>query len=114
MHVAHHLHVAHNVYFTLSDSSHEAIAKMVAACHKYLSHHNGIVYYSAGTLVAELQRPVNVRDFHVGLHIVFADKAAHDKYQEHADHKTFIEENKANWKQVRVFDSYVEEIPNLK
>ena len=45
--------------------------------------------------------------FDVALHVVFADKAAHDAYQTVEDHLKFIEENKANWKQVRVFDSYV-------
>lgn len=99
--------LAHNVYFTLNDPTPAAIANLVAACHKYLSHQDGIEYYAAGTLVEELQRPVNVRDFHVGLHLVFRDKAAHDAYQSHADHLKFIEENKATWKQVRVFDSYV-------
>ena len=34
----------------------------------------------------------------------FADKAAHDAYQDHPRHKQFIAENQANWKTVRVFD----------
>ena len=60
----------------------------------------------AATLVGELNRPVNDRDFHVGLLVVFENKAAHDKYQAHERHLKFIEENKPNWKKVRVFDSY--------
>jgi hypothetical protein len=51
---------------------------------------------------------VNDRDFHVALHVVFTDKAAHDVYQTAADHVTFIEGQKDNWKEVRVFDSYVD------
>jgi hypothetical protein len=47
----------------------------------------------------------------VALHIIFKDKAAHDRYQDHPRHKQFIEENQANWKKVRVFDSYVEASP---
>ena len=39
--------------------------------------------------------------------ITFKDKAAHDKYQDADKHKQFIEENKDNWKKVRVFDSLV-------
>jgi hypothetical protein len=99
--------VAHNVYFTLNDGSPEAVQKMVAACHKYLAGHEGTVFYAAGPLAADFDRPVNDRDWHVGLHVVFKDKAAHDKYQGHERHLKFIEENKASWKQVRVFDSYV-------
>jgi quinol monooxygenase YgiN len=98
--------LVHNVYFTLKDPSPEAQQKLVAACHKYLSSHPGTVYYAAGTLVEELKREVNDRDFHVGLHLVFKDKAAHDKYQDAPQHLKFIEENKATWKKVRVFDSY--------
>jgi hypothetical protein len=101
--------IAHNVYFSLKDNTPEAKKKLVEACKKYLSKHPGTVFFAAGTLAEELNRPVNDRDFDVGLHIVFKDQAAHDKYQEHALHLQFIEENKANWKKVRVFDSAVEQ-----
>jgi hypothetical protein len=100
--------LAHDVYFTLNDASAEARARLVAACKKYLSGHEGTVHFSAGTLAAELQRPVNDRDFDVALHVHFKDRAAHDKYQEHPRHKQFIEEEQKNWKKVRVFDSLVE------
>jgi hypothetical protein len=100
--------LAHDVYFKLNDGSPEARAKLVAACRKYLTGHEGTVYFSAGTLAAEMDRPVNDRDFDVALHVHFKDKAAHDKYQEHPRHKQFIEEQQSNWKKVRVFDSWVE------
>ena len=51
---------------------------------------------------------MNDRDFDVALHVVFDSKASHDKYQEAPRHKQFIEEQQKNWKQVRVFDSWVE------
>ena len=44
-------------------------------------------------------------------HLVFVNKAAHDKYQEHPRHLKFIEENKENWEKVRVFDSYLSPAP---
>ena len=100
--------LAHNVYFSLNDSSPAAIDKMVAACHKYLKDHPGVVFYAAGKLASELQRPVNDLNFDVALHVVFKDMAAHDAYQVAPAHKTFIEENKPVWKQVRVFDSHVD------
>ncbi|MCA9162708.1 MAG: Dabb family protein [Planctomycetales bacterium] len=95
------------VFFQLNDDSDAAKQKLVAACDKYLSDHEGTVYYSAGVLAEDLDREVNVRDFHVALHLVFENKAAHDKYQTHPRHLKFIEENKADWKGVRVFDSYI-------
>jgi hypothetical protein len=101
-------HLAHNVFFTLKDPSPARIDALVAACHKYLKRHPGVVYFAAGTLVPELDRPVNDRAFHVGLHVVFDSKASHDLYQGAPDHLTFIEEQKPQWAQVRVFDSYVE------
>jgi hypothetical protein len=100
--------LAHNVYFTLKDNSELARQKLLAACKKYLVTHPGIVFFAAGTLAADLNRPVNVRDFDVGLHIVFATKEDHDRYQSAPAHIRFVEENKEDWKQVRVFDSVVE------
>ena len=100
--------IVHDVYFSLKDNSPEAKTKLVAACKKYLTGHPGEVSFSAGTLAAGLDRPVNDRDFDVALHIVFKDRAAHDQYQDAPRHKQFIDENKDNWKKVRVFDSEVE------
>jgi hypothetical protein len=100
--------LAHDVYFALNDGSAEARAKLVAACKKYLTGHEGTVSFAVGTVAKELDRPVNDRDFDVSLHVYFKDKAAHDKYQEAPRHKQFIEEQQGNWKKVRVFDSWVE------
>ena len=99
--------IVHNVYFTLFDSSAGARTKLVEACHKYLADHPGVVYFSAGLLCDALARPVNDREFDVGLHVVFWTLADHDAYQQHPQHLQFIKENKATWKKVRVFDSEV-------
>jgi hypothetical protein len=99
--------IAHNVYFSLKEDSPKAREKLIAACKKYLSKHEGEVFFAVGTLVEDLKRPVNDRDFDVSLHLVFRDRKAHDQYQEAERHKQFIEENKENWKKVRVFDSVV-------
>jgi hypothetical protein len=96
------------VYFTLNQSTPEAKKKMVEACKKYLAKHPGEVFFAAGTRVEDLKREVNDQDFDVALHIVFQDRASHDKYQDAPRHKQFIEENQAGWKKVRVFDSLVE------
>ncbi len=100
--------LAHHVYFTLKDNSAAAQASLVAACKKYLAGHAGVVFFAAGTLAAELARPVNDRNFDVALAVVFTDKAAHDAYQESERHAAFIAESKDNWQTVRVFDADVE------
>ena len=95
----------HNVYFTLHHDSPEARAKLVAECNKYLPKIPGITFFGTGTLVEDLSRPVNDKNFHVGLHVIFKDRAAHDAYQVDERHQQFIAANKDAWKQVRVFDS---------
>jgi len=99
--------LAHNVYFTLNDASDAAEQALVDSCKKYLKDHPGVVFFACGTLQPELQRPVNDRAFDVALHVVFDSLASHDLYQDAPLHQKFIEENKPNWKQVRVFDSAV-------
>lgn len=97
--------IAHMVYFELSDASEPKIQEMLAACQKYLDKHPGLEFFGVATVNQELCREVNDRDFHVSLHTVFKDRAAHDAYQIDPRHLEFIANNKANWKKVRVFDS---------
>jgi hypothetical protein len=99
--------IGHMVYFKLKDRSADAKAKLVAACDKYLEEHDGVVFYAAGVIGEGFKREVNDRDWDVGLHIVFKNKAAHDKYADHPEHLKFIEENKSTWDKVRVFDSEI-------
>ena len=96
----------HDVYFTLRDGSVANIARLVAACHELLRGHPGELFFAAGPLAAEFDRPVNVRDFHDGLHVAFESKQAHDDYQISPRHQRFIAEHKESWAQVRVFDTY--------
>jgi len=100
--------LGHMVFFKLKESTPETRKKLVAACHKYLSGHEGTLYFSVGILADDLNREVNDRDFDVALHLVFKNKAAHDKYQVHPRHLQFIEENRELWSKVRVFDSYIQ------
>ena len=100
--------LSHDVYFTLKDSSPEAKKKLVQACKKYLSGHEGEVFFATGVRAESFKREVNDVDYDVSLQIVFKNQASHDKYQDAKRHIQFIDENKANWKKVRVFDSWVE------
>ena len=99
--------LAHMVYFTLLDPSEENKQRMLAACHKYLTGHPGVVFYGAGTCATCYDRPVNDRGFDIALQVVFDSRASHDAYQTAPRHLQFIEENKPLWKQVRVFDADV-------
>jgi hypothetical protein len=103
--------LAHMVYFKLKDNSGAARAKLVAACKLLLTGHEGTVFFATGNLAGDLRREVNDQNFDVSLHIVFANKAGHDKYQDHPRHLKFVEENKPNWEKVRVFDSYLSPAP---
>jgi hypothetical protein len=99
--------IGHMVYFKLKNASPQEKAKLVAACEKYRAKHEGVTFFAAGVLAESFTRDVNDRDWDVALHLVFVNKAAHDKYQDHPDHVKFIEENKAGWAKVRVFDSEI-------
>ena len=97
--------IAHMVYFTLVDNSPAKVAELLEECRKYLNDHPGLDYFAVGTLNRELARPVNDHGYDVSLHTVFRDREAHDAYQVAPRHVEFINNNKANWKTVRVFDS---------
>lgn len=103
--------LAHHVYFQLIEASEEAIESLMRDCERYLAPHRGIVFFGVGALAEDLDRPVNDRDWHVALHIVFASQALHDEYQETAEHKAFIAANNENWSRVRVFDSIIRTSP---
>jgi len=102
---------AHDVYFTLKKSTPETRQALVDACQKYLNGHQGTVLFAAGTRAREMKRDVNDTDFDVSLHIHFEDEAGHAAYQENPRHQEFIAEMNANWKTVRVFDSWVTTVP---
>ena len=98
--------LAHIVFFSLYDPTPANRQKLDKTKKKYLSNHPGTVFFAAGT-VADFDRPVNDRDFDVGLHLDIKDNASHDAYQTAPLHEQFIAENKAAWKKDRVFDSNV-------
>jgi Stress responsive A/B Barrel Domain len=99
--------LAHMVFFTLKDHSKASREQFVASCQKHLTGHKGTASFSVGVIAEGVEEPVSVRDFDVALHVVFQNKAARDLYLEHARHKQFVEENKASFAKVRVFDSYL-------
>ncbi len=99
--------LSHTVFFTLTDSSDTACQNLIDAANKYLKPHDGIAYFGVGKLATEYDRPVNDRDFHIALNVVFETKEAHDVYQVSEMHLEFIAQQKSNWASVRVFDAHV-------
>ena len=95
------------MFFKLKDNSEAAVEHLLAECRKYLDDHDGLVGFSIGTRDQELDREVN-QDFDVSLHCIFQDRPAHDVYQTAPRHLEFIESNKDNWAEVRVFDSTIQ------
>jgi hypothetical protein len=97
--------LTHCVFFTLKDNTRENCQALVDDCLTYLNRPEGVVQLHAGIRDAGLDREVNDTDFDVSLIVVFADRQAHDVYQDHPQHTAFIERNKHTWQHVRVFDA---------
>lgn len=97
--------LAHHVFFTLADDSEASVNRLLAACEQYLTDHDGVLDFAVGRRDTTLNRPVNNTDYHVSLHIVFRDRAAHDVYQTAPRHLEFIAQEKETWKSVAIFDS---------
>ncbi len=99
--------LTHCVFFALQDNTPENCQALVDECHTYLNRPGGVVSMHVGIRDAGLDREVNDADFDVSLVIVFESRDAHDVYQDHPEHLTFIERNKQTWRSVRVFDAIV-------
>jgi hypothetical protein len=99
--------IGHIVFFKLKDGSADSRKKLVEACDKYLSGHDGTIYYSAGVIGESFKRDVNDRDWDVALHLIFKDKASLDKYHAHKRHDAFVDYLKPVVDKVRVFDSEI-------
>jgi hypothetical protein len=99
--------LSHCVFFKLRDSSPAKVDQLIGACNKYLSDHPGVVYYAAGKREPSLAREVNDKEHEVALIVVFDSMANHDAYQVAPLHLKFIEEQRANWQSVRVFDATI-------
>ena len=99
--------LSHCVFFALKNNTPENCRALVDECNTYLNRPEGVVFMHAGVRDADLDREVNDTDFDVSLVIVFESRQAHDVYQDHPEHLTFIERNKQTWRSVRVFDALV-------
>jgi hypothetical protein len=95
----------HDVYVTLREDTPEARAALAAACRR-LEAIAGVLELAFAERGEEFARPVNDQDFDVCLHVVFADRAAHDRYQESPEHQDLLAEWAPRFESLRVFDSW--------
>lgn len=95
--------IVHNVYFWLKDEvATDEITGFIEEL-KGLKSIDGIVDLQVGN-PAEISREVVDDSYTVGLMVLFKDMASHDNYQINPTHKKFIENNKAKWNKVQIYD----------
>jgi hypothetical protein len=96
----------HSIYFSLVDKSAENIEKFTAICVKYLSAHPGIQQFSTGGLT-DIKRDVSVRNFDVGVDIIYESKQAYDNYLASPEHAAFFPATNGMINGTYIFDSYL-------
>ena len=95
----------HAVYFYPRQNATpvDAVA-LAAACRKWLAPIPGVTFFDVG-FPAMTPRDVVDNSYAVALLVGYESVAAHDIYQDHPDHLSFIAENSHLWSKVTVFDS---------
>lgn len=95
----------HLVYFYLPENACPESARQLAeAARKYLTHIPDVLRLEIG-FPANTPRDVVDNTYGVALLVEFADREAHDRYQDHPDHLRFIQECRPLWATVRVYDT---------
>lgn len=94
----------HSLYFSLVDKSAGNIDKFTDICKKYLSKHPGIQQFTTGGLT-DIKRDVSVRNFDVGVNIIYESKKAYDDYLHSPGHDAFFPATKGMIDHTYIFDS---------
>ena len=97
--------LAHAVFFDLADDG--QAAALVADCHRRLSTIPGVLLLEAGTRAPEFSGLRNNGRFDVALWVLFEDRAAHDTYQVHPEHRALVEEWTPRLAGVEVYDAWL-------
>jgi hypothetical protein len=95
----------HSIYFSLVDKSPDNIAKFTDICVKYLAPHCGIQLFVTGGLT-DIKRDVSVRNFDVGVDIVYESKQAYNDYLKSELHDEFFPATEGMIDGTYIFDSY--------
>ena len=97
--------LAHAVFFDLVDDG--QAGALVSDCHRRLSTIPGVLLLEAGTRAPEFSGPRNDNRFDVALWVLFEDRAAHDAYQVHPEHRALVEEWTPRLAGVEVCDAWL-------
>lgn len=94
----------HTVYFWLNEEAPaSAREQLIRDCRTLLPQVPTVREAWAGP-AAQTPREVVDNSYACGLTLIFANREAHDVYQDHPLHHEFIERNRAHWKRVQVYD----------
>lgn len=96
----------HSIYFSLNDKSAESIAKFTDICRQYLAPHPGIQLFTTGSLT-DINRDVSVRNFDVGVDIVYESQEAYDAYLGSKLHDEFFPATAGLIANTYIFDAYL-------
>jgi hypothetical protein len=94
---------SHVVIFWTDPAKPNAPDEVIAGAKKYLSSIPGVVNFHVGKMVSS-HRDVVDQSYQVGLNIQFETKKAQDAYQDHPMHLEFVDQCKALWTKVVVYD----------
>jgi hypothetical protein len=95
---------SHVVIFWTKPEAPNGTETLIEGMNRYLKPIPGIEHFHAGRMVSS-PRPVVDQSYQAALNVVFANKAAHDAYQVHPSHATFVEKIlKPNVAKVLVYD----------
>lgn len=94
----------HNVYFWLKDDQDAASRAEFEEGLVWLANDTAVESGYFGKPADTPQRDVVENSYSYGLVLVFADMAAHDRYQEGAAHLLFLEKNMQKWSKLVVYD----------
>ncbi|WP_460945019.1 Dabb family protein [Spirosoma daeguense] len=94
----------HTVFFWMKHPENKADHDALRAGLESLKEISDISVAYVGT-PAETRRPVIDHSYDFALTLVFADKAAHDTYQEHPIHLKFVADCAHIWEGVKIYDA---------
>lgn len=97
--------MAHAVYFDLKDP--RDTEALLRDCRARLEGIPGVRALEVGERCPEFKTPRNDQAFEVALWVLFDDRAAHDAYQVHPQHRALVEEWTPKLAGIKVFDAWV-------
>jgi hypothetical protein len=95
---------SHIVIFWTDPAKPTAADEIVAGADKYLRPIPLLRFFHCGRMATSPRKDVVDQSYSVALNLTFDTKADQDAYQVHPLHLEFVEQCKANWSRVVVYD----------